>query len=123
MIEITNLKVFNLEGSFRGMRQPFKTTSKTDSDFGIEQEEYFYSTQDEFIYDNYEIKSDEESEEILEYFNKNSQLEYDNEAVLYALIGPNDLKLAQKLIAAGSPHDKFMRQIFVSMDINAPLYW
>lgn len=37
-------------------------------------------------------------------------------------IGPNDLVLAQKLVKAGPPHDKFMRQIFVSMDINAPLY-
>ena len=38
-------------------------------------------------------------------------------------IGKNDLKLAQKLIQAGSEHRKFMRQIFVSVDITAPLYW
>lgn len=38
-------------------------------------------------------------------------------------LGENDLNLAQRLIAAGSPHDKFMRQIFVSVDITAPLYW
>ncbi len=38
-------------------------------------------------------------------------------------IGENDLKLAQRLIAAGSEHRKFMRQIFVSVDITAPLYW
>jgi len=38
-------------------------------------------------------------------------------------IGPNDIDLAQRLIKAGSPHDKFLRQIFVSMDITAPLYW
>lgn len=38
-------------------------------------------------------------------------------------IGENDLKLAQKLIKAGSEHRKFMRQIFVSVDITAPLYW
>lgn len=38
-------------------------------------------------------------------------------------IGENDLKLAQKLIRAGSEHRKFMRQIFVSVDITAPLYW
>lgn len=40
-----------------------------------------------------------------------------------ASLGKNDLNLAQRLIAAGSPHDKFMRQIFVSVDINAPLFW
>lgn len=39
------------------------------------------------------------------------------------LIGRNDMKLAQKLIRAGSEHRKFMRQIFVSVDITAPLYW
>ena len=38
-------------------------------------------------------------------------------------IGENDLKLAQTLIKAGSEHRKFMRQIFVSVDITAPIYW
>ena len=38
-------------------------------------------------------------------------------------IGHNDLALAQSLIKAGSEHRKFMRQIFVSVDITAPLYW
>jgi len=38
-------------------------------------------------------------------------------------IGENDLRLAQTLIRAGSEHRKFMRQIFVSVDITAPLYW
>ncbi len=38
-------------------------------------------------------------------------------------IGKNDLALAQSLIKAGSEHRKFMRQIFVSVDITAPLYW
>lgn len=39
------------------------------------------------------------------------------------VIGRNDLELAQSLIKAGSEHRKFMRQIFVSVDITAPLYW
>lgn len=38
-------------------------------------------------------------------------------------IGENDLTLMQKLYAAGQPHRKYLRQIFVSMDIIAPLYW
>ena len=38
-------------------------------------------------------------------------------------LGKNDLKLAQTLIKAGSEHRKFLRQIFVSVDITAPLYW
>ena len=39
------------------------------------------------------------------------------------IIGHNDLTLAKKLVKAGSDHRKFLRQIFVSVDINAPLYW
>lgn len=39
------------------------------------------------------------------------------------VIGNNDMKLAQSLIWAGSEHRKFMRQIFVSVDITAPLFW
>lgn len=39
------------------------------------------------------------------------------------IIGPKDLELAQKLIRGGSEHRKFMRQIFVTVDITAPLYW
>lgn len=39
------------------------------------------------------------------------------------IIGEKDLALARKLINAGSDHSKFMRQILVSMDITAPLYW
>lgn len=38
-------------------------------------------------------------------------------------LGNNDLELARKLIKAGSEHRKFMRQIFVSVDITAPRYW
>jgi len=40
-----------------------------------------------------------------------------------AFIGPQDMKLAQTLIKAGPEHRKFLRQIFVSVDITAPLYW
>ena len=39
------------------------------------------------------------------------------------VIGKNDLELMQKLIKAGSEHRKFMRQIFVSVDITAPAYF
>ncbi|MBE6537526.1 MAG: hypothetical protein E7673_06200 [Ruminococcaceae bacterium] len=39
------------------------------------------------------------------------------------VLGENDLSLASRLAAAGSDHRKFLRQIFVSMDITAPLYW
>ena len=39
------------------------------------------------------------------------------------ILGENDLSLARRLAVAGSDHRKFLRQIIVSMDITAPLYW
>ena len=39
------------------------------------------------------------------------------------MIGEKDLDLAQRLIKGGPPHSKFLRQIFVTIDITAPLYW
>ena len=47
--------------------------------------------------------------------------EYDGDGNF--ILGENDLSLASRLAAAGSDHRKFLRQIFVSMDISAPLYW
>ena len=47
------------------------------------------------------------------YYNENGEY----------ILGENDLALASKLAAAGSDHRKFLRQIIVSMDITAPLYW
>ena len=38
-------------------------------------------------------------------------------------IGPKDLNLAQRMIGAGTDESKFMRQIFISVDITAPFYW
>ncbi len=39
------------------------------------------------------------------------------------ILGENDLSLAVRLRKAGSDHRKFMRQIFVTVDITAPIYW
>lgn len=39
------------------------------------------------------------------------------------VLGPNDLDLAMRLTRAGNDHRKFLRQVFVSVDITAPLYW
>ena len=38
-------------------------------------------------------------------------------------LGEKDLELMKRLYKAGSEHRKYLRQIFVSMDITAPLYW
>lgn len=47
---------------------------------------------------------------------------YDKESGKY-VIGEKDLALALKLTKSGSDHSKFLRQIFVSMDITAPMSW
>lgn len=52
---------------------------------------------------------------------KRMDSEYDGDGNY--VLGPNDLDLARRLRKAGSDHRKFIRQIFVSVDITAPLYW
>ena len=47
-----------------------------------------------------------------------SDSDFDNNTV-----GANDLDLAKRLYKAGSEHRKYLRQIFISMDITAPLYF
>ncbi|MBQ7336114.1 MAG: hypothetical protein IJW92_06550 [Clostridia bacterium] len=39
------------------------------------------------------------------------------------VLGAADLDLGHRLALAGSDHRKFLRQIFVSVDITAPIYW
>lgn len=39
------------------------------------------------------------------------------------ILGENDLSLAARLAKSGTDHRKFLRQIFVSVDVTAPLYW
>lgn len=93
MIKIENVRVFNFEGALRGMRNPKESHHLSDSIFS------FTNT----------IINDERDQV--------------NCAYESTFIGPKDMKLAQTLIAAGTDHSKFMRQIFISMDITAPLYW
>lgn len=58
----------------------------------------------------------------LESWDKSDSI-FENSLQCFNVIGENDLNLMQRLINAGSEHRKFMRQIFVSVDITAPLYW
>lgn len=46
---------------------------------------------------------------------------YDSEGNF--VLGENDLSLGSRLAKAGNDHRKFLRMIFVSVDITAPLYW
>ena len=39
------------------------------------------------------------------------------------ILGPVDVDFGHRLAVSGSDHRKFLRQVFVSVDITAPLYW
>ena len=93
-----NTEVFNFEGAIRGMRNPKESWNKSDSGFCS----VVYCNNCRFNGTN---KCEESTPE------------------LDFVIGPKDLQLMQTLIKAGNEHRKFMRQIFVSVDITAPLYW
>lgn len=94
------IKVFNFEGAMRGLRNPKDSWHLSDSDFT----------------DGLKYCPDVESCFDCEYYNPNDR-------ACYPYIGPKDMKLAQAMIGAGTDESKFLRQIFISMDITAPLYW
>ena len=96
-LKFEKTEVFNIEGAIRGMRNPLASWGKSDS-----QKAYWngiWNTQDDSIRD----------------YISDFGVNYD--------IGDDDMHLAQRLIKGGAEHRKFLRQIFVSVDITAPLYW
>lgn len=96
MIKVENINTWGFEAAIRGMRNPLNSWDKSDSDYGCE-----IDLCDKCInsYNNCEA------------------------AYKYYVIGDADVALMQKLFKGGSEHRKYLRQIFVSMDIVAPLYW
>ena len=103
MIRVENIEVFNFEGAIRGMRNPMNSWGKSDSHWCKWE---MTESCDECgklsgVYDEGVCLSDEE----------------------FYCIGDNDLDLMKRLFKAGTEHRKYLRQIFVSMDIVAPLYW
>ena len=122
-MKFEHIRVMNFENAFRGMRHPKESYHLSDSEFGLHNINYL---EEDFnvVYDWTEFLENEEKEaEIDEWLIKNGVLYKDDDYIEYAFLGPNDLRLAQQLISGGSEHRKFMRQIFVSVDITAPLYW
>ena len=118
----------NWENAFRGLRHPMESYAKSDSDFGIGCNDLWLDgVANNVIYsyiDNWKNeKIDPDKYEISEWLHRNGDLRFRKYAGEYAYIGHNDLDLAQRMIKAGTPNDKFLRQIFVSVDITAPLYW
>ena len=141
-MNFTNTKVFNFEGAFRGLRAPKESWYKSDSFFGLINLENDFPDYD-WVVDGWinqenqaRIEDGEESitedseqkyydliEEYCSWMRGSGILSRSGDIADVAFLGPNDLSLAQKLIGAGAEHAKFLRQIFVSVDISAPLYW
>ncbi len=69
------------------------------------------------------LNSWDKSDSYIDFDGVSYGLEYRNAIPGPLVIGENDFALMKKLIRAGSDHRKFMRQILVSVDITAPLYW
>lgn len=97
MIKFENTEVMNFEGAIRGMRNPMNSWEKGDSHF-----------------------CDEDCPHVMN--GTEPALECNNGLYDFC-IGKNDLALMKNLVKAGSDHRKFLRQILVSVDITAPLYW
>lgn len=98
-MKFENTEVWGFEHSLRGMRNPKNSWNRSDSHYGCDDEKYC-------------DKCHDVGEYCFGYKNNDNYI-----------IGENDMKLAQTLIKAGNEHRKFMRQIFLSVDITAPLYW
>ena len=96
MIKIENSQTWGFEHTIRGMRNPFGSWSKSDSEY---------------------------EDELTDITDNSGNIVYTIKTGNRFSIGEKDLKLMQTLIKAGSDHRKFMRQIYVSVDITAPMYW
>lgn len=102
LIKVEHIQVWGFEHAIRGMRNPLNSWDKSDS----------HRCEWEFTEDCDEC----------------GKLSSDNTGtcisdIEFYCVGQKDLELIQKLFKAGTEHRKYLRQIFVSMDITAPLYW
>lgn len=98
-MEVRNTEVWGLKHAIRGMRQPMNSHHKSDSGYC-----------NELDYDCQECTITDKCAE-------------DDMRINTFIIGKNDMELAQRLIKGGTEHRKFLRQIMVSVDITAPLFW
>ena len=134
-MKFEHIRVMNFENAIRRMRHPKLSYHLSDSLFGIDSFEeceddyvvaerwYNYLNNENQSIDNYNKEAEEQINELDKWLVENGVLYSRGDFFEYAFIGPQDLDLMQKLIKGGPAHRKFMRQIFVSVDITAPLYW
>lgn len=129
--ELTEVNGF--KAAFRGMRNPKNSWHLSDSYFGLitDLSEYDYEVADDwarFLFKDDTLDSSDDnfsdlSDKIDLWLIEQGQLRGDYDVFDVAFIGPKDMKLAQQLESGGSEHRKFLRQIQISVDITAPLYW
>lgn len=100
-MKFENTDIWGFEHAIRGMRNPLESWDRIDSEFNYDQ-----------CYIDYDIEQCDQCEHFIGY----------NKPCVPKL-GPNDISLGQRLINAGPEHRKWLRQVFVSVDITAPLYW
>lgn len=112
MISCKEWEVMNIPNAIRGMRNPLESWEKSDSGYC----DRFYDTRMDC--DNCPFNEDE-NDGCTTFCN----YPYESFFTREFIVGKKDLELARNLIEAGSDHRKFLRQIFVSVDITAPLYW
>lgn len=129
-MKFENIKVYNFENALRGMRNPKNSWSLSDSKFGYATLEspssLLYDVAEAWancLEDVDDATKEAEYNSRVEWLIENGAREIGPNVCEFNLIGPKDMKLAKALIAGGSEHRKFLRQIFVSVDITAPLYW
>lgn len=116
-MKFENVSVFNIEGALRGMRNPKNSWHLSDSIYGL----YPKDEADLKVNEVLNLYTEAGKEE--PWLRGNAYIHSSAGIYEIAAIGPKDMDLAQRLIAGGSEHRKFLRQIEVCVDITAPLYW
>lgn len=125
-MKFENTSVDGFEAAIRGARNPLNSWSKSDSIFGIMPDNYHLSAAIEKVASTYPNKKvNITGFDVYEFLNYNGILKQSNDgfASEVALIGHNDLSLLERLLDAGVSDSKFMRQINVSVDIVAPVFY
>ena len=128
-MKIEKIRTYGWESALMGMRNPKDSWDKSDSAFGIADVEYtdvdydiaYLWAKNELSYDDDNI--DKKTNEYDEWLIENGIINQNDNIIEYAFIGPNDMRLIKSLIKGGPEHRKFLRQIFISVNITAPLYW
>ena len=133
-MKFENIRVYNFEHALRGMRNPKNSWHLSDSKFGMTYDENILdyarevaqSWTESWVAQAENVDERDKAAVNADHINwlmDNGILKHDDGIDEYAFIGPKDMKLAKALIAGGIEHRKFLRQIMVTVDITAPLYW